>query len=325
MEYYRSVVEQGENGLRLDTYLVMQDDIEESRSYISTLISNGHVTVDDILISKPSCNVKTGQIIMLEIPDPVPIDLCAEPIDLDIVFEDEHLLVINKQAGLIIHPSGTCRSGTLVNALLAYCDNLSGISGELRPGIVHRLDKDTTGLMMVAKDNKTHRGLSSQLSSRTVKRRYISLAWHIPFPEEGSIDAPIGRDLHHRQKMEVTLSGKRAITNYKLLRKFRIASMIECRLETGRTHQIRVHLSSEKGCPLIADTKYGGCNPKGISSTVQNRELINDILRIACHQMLHAETLGFIHPITGAEMEFNEAPPLEFRLVMRRLERDMSD
>ena len=325
MEYFRSVVEQGEHGLRLDSYLVMQDDIEQSRSYISTLIYNGHVSVDDFTITKPAFNVKTGQTIILEVPDPVPIDLSPESINLDIVFEDEHLLVINKQTGLVIHPSGTCRSGTLVNALLAHCDNLSGISGELRPGIVHRLDKDTTGLMMVAKDNVTHRGLSLQLSSRTVKRRYIALAWHIPEPDEGRIDAPVGRDLNNRQMMGVVQAGKRAVTNYKVLRKFRFSSMIECRLETGRTHQIRVHMSSEKGCPLIADLKYGGSNPKGIPSTVRNRELVEDVLRLAGHQMLHAETLGFIHPVTGAELEFNEAPPLEFRLALRRLERDMDD
>ncbi len=325
MEYFRSTVEPGEKGLRLDAYLVIQDDIEESRSYINTLISNGHVSVDDVEVTKPAYCVQEGQSILLEIPDAVPVDLSPEDIDLDIVYEDENLLIVNKQANLIIHPSGTCKKGTLVNALLAHCDNLSGISGELRPGIVHRLDKDTTGLMMVAKDNITHRGLSDQLSSRTVKRRYIALVWHKPEPDTDRIDAPIGRDLHNRQKMSVVQTGKRAITNYRLLREFRHASMIECRLETGRTHQIRVHLSSIKGSPIIADLKYGGCNPRGISSTVRNRELLDDILRIATHQMLHAETLGFIHPVTGAEMEFNEAPPLEFRLVMKRLEKDIDD
>jgi 23S rRNA pseudouridine1911/1915/1917 synthase len=325
LEYFRSLVEEGEKGLRLDAYLVMQDDIEESRSYLSTLISNGHVSVDGTAVTKPSYIVKLDQEILLEIPDAVPVELSPEDIELDIVYEDDHLLVVNKQANLIIHPSGTCRDGTLVNALLAHCDNLSGISGELRPGIVHRLDKDTTGLMMVAKDNITHRGLSDQLSSRTVKRRYIALVWHIPEPDSQRIDAPIGRDLFNRQKMTVLANGKRAITNYRLLREFRTTSMIECRLETGRTHQIRVHMSAMKGCPIIADEKYGGCNPRGIPSTVRNRELQEDVLRIATHQMLHAETLGFIHPVTGVEMEFNEAPPLEFRLVMKRLEKDLDD
>ena len=325
MEYFGSKVEEKEKGLRLDAYLVMQDDFDESRSYINTLIANGHVSVDGVTVRKPAFNVQVGQEIQLEIPDAVPVNLSPESIELDVVFEDEHLLVVNKQADLIIHPSGTCKNGTLVNALLAHCDNLSGISGELRPGIVHRLDKDTTGLMMVAKDNITHRGLSSQLSARTVKRRYIALVWHTPVPDAERIDAPIGRDLNNRQKMGVITGGKRAVTNYRILRRFRLASMIECRLETGRTHQIRVHLSAVKGCPIIADEKYGGNNPGSIASTVRNSELVNDVIRIARHHMLHAETLGFIHPITGDEMEFNEAPPLEFRLVMRRLEKDMDD
>ena len=325
MEYYRSRVEDGEIGLRLDSYLVMQDDIEESRSYISTLISNGHVTVDGEPVTKPSYSVRLDQEIVLEIPDAVPITLTPEPMELDIVYEDRHLLVVNKPAGLVIHPSGTCHSGTLVNALLAHCDNLSGISGELRPGIVHRLDKDTTGLMMVAKDIITHRGLSEQLSSRTVNRRYLALVWHVPSPDADRIDAPIGRDLHNRQKMSVTDTGKRAVTNYRILRRFRLASMIECRLETGRTHQIRVHMSAVKGCPIIADDKYGGSRPRGFQSTARNRELVDDAVRLAGHQMLHAETLGFIHPVTEQEMEFNEAPPLEFRLVMNRLAKDIDD
>lgn len=322
MEYIRTLVEDGEAGLRLDTYLVMQDDVEESRSYISTLISNGHVTVDGQVVTKASYSVRTDQEINLEIPDAEPVSLSPEPMELDVVYEDRHLLVINKPAGLIIHPSGTCHGGTLVNALLAHCDNLSGISGELRPGIVHRLDKDTTGLIMVAKDNPTHRGLSEQLSARTVKRRYLAIVWHIPRPVSERIDAPIGRDLVNRQKMAVTETGKRAVTNYRVLKRFRHASMIECRLETGRTHQIRVHMSVVKGCPIIADEKYGGCSPRGIPSTVGNREMVKDAVRIAGHQMLHAETLGFIHPVTEQEMEFNEAPPLEFRLVMKRLEKE---
>ncbi|MBN2586089.1 MAG: RluA family pseudouridine synthase [Candidatus Fermentibacteraceae bacterium] len=325
MEYYRSRVEDGEVGLRLDAYLVMQDDIEESRSYISTLISNGHVTIDGETVTKPAYNVSVDQEVVLEIPDAVPIDLSPEPMELDIVYEDRHLLVVNKPAGLVIHPSGTCHGGTLVNALLAHCDYLSGISGELRPGIVHRLDKDTTGLMMVAKDNTTHRGLSEQLSSRTVKRRYLALVWHTPVPGADRIDAPIGRDLYNRQKMGVTETGKRAVTNYRILKKFRLASMIECRLETGRTHQIRVHMAVVKGCPIIADEKYGGNRPGGLPSTARNRELVEDAVRIACHQMLHAETLGFVHPVTEQEMEFNEAPPLEFRLVMNRLAKDTDD
>jgi len=165
--HYSFLVEDGENGLRLDSYIALQEEVEQSRSYISTIISNGRVTIDGIAAAKPSTRVRAGQEIRMEVPDAEPVDLLPEDIELDVVFEDEHLIVINKQPGLVIHPSGTCRSGTLVNALMARCTNLSGISGELRPGIVHRLDRDTTGLMMAAKDDVTHRGLSEQLSARS--------------------------------------------------------------------------------------------------------------------------------------------------------------
>ncbi len=322
MESHSFLVETEEAGLRLDSFLVMQEDVSQSRTYVCTLIHNGHVSVDGEEVPKPSYRIRAGQTVILQVPDPVPIDLSPEKMDLDVVFEDDHLLVIDKEAGLVIHPSGTLRSGTLVNALLAHCDSLSGISGELRPGIVHRLDKDTTGLMMAAKDNPTHLGLSSQLSDRTVNRRYIALVWHHPAPPDGRIDAPIGRDLHNRQKMTITESGRRAVTNYRTLETFRLASLIECRLETGRTHQIRVHISEVLGCPLIADEKYGGMNPKGLASTRRNRELVSDVLRLAGHQMLHAETLGFVHPVTGEELEFSVAPPLEFRIVIKHLIRD---
>lgn len=325
MEIHSLIVELDEKGIRLDCYLVSKTDISESRTYINTLIKNGHVSVDGKYIDKPAFRIDTGQVVTLEIPDPEPISLMPEPIELDIVFEDEYLLVINKQAGLVIHPATSCPSGTLVNALLYHCRNLSGISGELRPGIVHRLDKDTTGLMMAAKDNFTHRELSSQLSARTVNRRYTALVWHKPAPTSGKINAPIGRDLIHRQKMAVVSSGKRAVTNYAVLHTYRLTSEVECRLETGRTHQIRVHMASEKGCPLIADEKYGGMTPKSIASTSRNKKLVEDVLRLARHQMLHAETLGFIHPKTGEEMEFNVAPPLEYSLVRKRLERDANE
>ena len=325
MYIHRSVVEEGEDGLRLDSYLVLQEDVEQSRSYISTIISNGRVSVDGQEVTKSSTRMRTGQDVRMEVPDPEPVDLIPEDIEIDVVFEDQHLIVLNKQPGLVIHPSGTCHSGTLVNALMAYCSSLSGISGELRPGIVHRLDRDTTGLMMAAKDDITHRGLSEQLSARTVKRRYMALLWHIPSPPKGRIDAPVGRDLVNRKKMTITDTGKRAVTNYRLLHEYRLASLVECRLETGRTHQIRVHMARERGCPVIADEKYGGMVPRGFASTSRNRELIDAVLRTAGHQLLHAETLGFEHPVTGEVMEFHQAPPIEFRLVMNMLDRDKDE
>ncbi|MBD3370819.1 RluA family pseudouridine synthase [Candidatus Fermentibacteria bacterium] len=310
--------------MRLDSFLVMQEAVSHSRSYLSALISNGHVTVESSRVSKPAFRVKSGQEVRLEVPDPRPVDLAPLEMDLDISYEDEYLVVLNKPAGLVVHPSGTHRSETLVNALLAHCEKLSGIGGEIRPGIVHRLDKDTTGLMMVAKDDSTHRELSFQLARRTVKRRYLALVWGHPHPADGRVDQPIGRDPYHRKRMGVVGGGKRAVTNYRILEKYRLASKIACRLETGRTHQIRVHMA-HSDCPLIADWRYGGHRPTGIPSTARNRALVSDVLRLARHQMLHAETLGFIHPVTEESMEFHSAPPLEFRLVEKRLLEDMNE
>jgi len=314
------LVEEDESGIRLDSFLALQDDLGLSRSYISTLVRNGHVRVDLETPKRPSTRLRGGQAVSVAVPDPEPIDLAPENIPLDIVYEDGHLIVVDKHAGLVVHPTPSTRKGTLVNALLYHCrDSLSGISGELRPGIVHRLDKDTTGLMMVAKDDETHRHLSAQLASRTVNRRYVALCWGVPTPEKGRIDAPIGRDPRNRQKMTVLEGARRAVTNYKVLNRYSIASRIECRLETGRTHQIRVHMSVKKNCPIVSDMKYGGMTPRGCPSTKQNRELVADAIRLAGHHMLHAETLGFIHPVTGEDLEFQSAPPIEFRLVQKKL------
>ena len=313
-------VEEDESGIRLDSFLALQDDLGLSRSYISTLVRNGHVRVDDATPTRPSTRLRDGQIVDITVPDPEPIDLAPENIPLDIVYEDSHVIVVDKHAGLVVHPTPSTRRGTLVNALLYHCrDSLSGISGELRPGIVHRLDKDTTGLMMVAKDDETHRHLADQLASRSVKRRYVALCWGHPSPEKGRIEGPIGRDPRNRQRMTVIENGRRAATNYRILNRYSIASHIECRLETGRTHQIRVHMSVLKNCPIVSDMKYGGMSPRGFPSTRQNREIVADAIRLAGHQMLHAETLGFIHPITGEELEFQSAPPIEFRLVQKKL------
>ncbi len=318
-------VEEEEEGVRLDTFLVSREEVDQSRSYISTLIRNGHVTVEGEVAAKPSTRLRPGWSVCLNVPDPEPIELAPENIPLDLVFEDDHLVVVNKQPGLVVHPTAFARNGTLVNGLLYHCRNLSGIGGELRPGIVHRLDKDTTGLLVAAKDDVTHRGLSSQLSSRTVKRRYLALCWNHPDAPQGRIDAPIGRHPVNRQKMAVVSGGRRAVTNYRVLKSFRFAGLLEFLLETGRTHQIRVHGSACMGCPVIADAKYGGMKPVAHSLVKADRELTADVIRLAGHQMLHAETLGFIHPVTGEEMEFSSAPPTEFRLVQRLLARDAED
>lgn len=319
METIRLTVGEPEAGQRLDSLLALRAQ-GLSRSYISTLITNGHAQVMGHPVAKPSYRVRPGEEVRLEVPDPEGVDLEPVQMDLDVAYEDEHLVVVCKQAGLVVHPSPSSSEGTLVHALLAHCgDGLSGISGELRPGIVHRLDKDTTGLLVVAKDDETHAGLSAQLASRTMKRRYLALVWNGPQADSGTVDAPIGRDPLQRKRMGIFASGRRAVTNYHVMRRFDLAAMLECRLETGRTHQIRVHAASI-GSPVIADPKYGGMKPRGAPSTNSAREYVADVIRIAGHQMLHAETLGFVHPVTGEELEFNAAPPIEFRLALRRLE-----
>ena len=320
MEIYNLKVSKEEEGLRLDSFLVLQEDFNLSRTYLSALIRNGHVTLDGQK-TKPAVKLVAEQEIKLEVPDPIPVNLEPEKMNLDVFFEDEHLLVLNKPHGLVIHPTPTSPTGTLVHGLLFHCKNLSGVGGVLRPGIVHRLDKDTTGLLMVAKDDVTHRGLAEQLAQRTVKRRYLALVWNHPVPDSGKIDLPIGRDPVNRKKMAVVPNGRRAVTNFRLIEDYLNAAKMECRLETGRTHQIRVHLSYN-GWPIIGDLVYGGKHPGGSPSTRSNRKLIEDIKRLAVHQMLHAETLGFLHPVTGEELEFQTAPPLEFRLVENRLQKE---
>jgi 23S rRNA pseudouridine1911/1915/1917 synthase len=320
LEVYNLKVSKEEEGLRLDSFLALQEDFNLSRTYLSTLIRNGHVTLDGQK-TKPAVKLIAEQKIKLEVPDAIPVNLEPEKMDLDVFFEDEHLLVLNKPAGLVIHPTPTSPTGTLVHGLLFYCKNLSGVGGVLRPGIVHRLDKDTTGLLMVAKDDITHRGLAEQLAQRTVKRRYFALVWHRPVPSSGKIDLPIGRDPGNRKKMAVVSNGRRAVTNFRVMAEYCNAAKMECRLETGRTHQIRVHLSYN-GWPIIGDLVYGGKHPRELSSTRSNRKLIEDIKKLAIHQMLHAETLGFLHPVTGEELEFQVAPPLEFRLVVNRLQKE---
>ncbi|MBN1435262.1 RluA family pseudouridine synthase [Candidatus Fermentibacterales bacterium] len=307
-------------GLRLDSFLAMQDDTGLSRSYLGTLIRNGHVTLRGEQ-SRPSAAVHPGDDVVLQVPDPVGIDLTPEPMDLDVTYEDDFLIVLDKPAGLVVHPTSTAPTGTLVHGLLAHCRDLSGIGGELRPGIVHRLDKDTTGLLVVAKDDITHRGLSKQLSDRTMGRRYLALLWHVPDPADGRVEAPIGRDSSNRKRMALVSHGRRAATNYSTREAFgRIACLVECRLETGRTHQIRVHMSRHLGCPVIGDRTYGGVSPAGMPSSPSCMDLVEDVERLAVHQMLHAETLSFVHPRTGEEMEFNSSPPVTFRLVRKRLE-----
>lgn len=277
-------------GHRLDLFLSRQN-LGLSRSRIQNLIENSKIKVDGRVEVKSHCKIKHGNIISIEIPEPEKINILPENIPLKILYEDEHLIVIDKPAGMVTHPAKGNYSGTLVHALLHHCKNLSGVNGYLRPGIVHRLDKDTSGVMVAAKDDTAHSGLVKQWRERTIIRKYIALVKGKIEKNELTVEAPIGRHKTHRKKMAVSLTGgKNAISKIKVLERFDEATLIEVQIKTGRTHQIRVHLSYLKH-PVIGDVQYG-----------KKSEAIG-------RQALHAAVLGFTHPVTNKYMEFSSPLP----------------
>ncbi len=316
-------VEEGDNLARLDKFLAEQCT-DLSRSRIKALILEGAVTVNDSPCRAPAHKIKTGQSITVAIPPPVDDTPRAENIPLDIVYEDDDLLVINKPAGLVVHPGAGNWESTLVNALLYHCGNsLSGIGGVRRPGIVHRLDKDTSGLMLAAKSDKAHAGLSAQLSDRTLSRCYRALAWGVPDLRCGTVDQPIGRHPTNRLKMAVTShSGAReAVTHYEIKDTYgKAASLIECKLETGRTHQIRVHMAHIRH-PLMGDPFYGA-QPTAMAAALKKGGYspeATDLIMNFPRQALHAFRISFIHPLSGEEMSFEAPPPDDFRTLQERL------
>lgn len=276
--------------LRIDKFLALNCP-ELSRSYIQKLIADGLVCVNDKPV-KPSFKLAEGDIAKLTVPDTVIPDILAEDIPLDIVYEDDDLIIVNKPKDMVVHPAAGNFSGTLVNALMFHCKGqLSGINGVERPGIVHRIDKDTTGLLVVCKNDSAHRLVAEQLKEHLITRRYRAICCGILKDDEGTVDAPIGRNPLDRKKMAINRSnGKRAVTHYRVLERLRGYTYIECALETGRTHQIRVHMSS-LGHPLLGDEVYGGVRPNITTNG----------------QCLHAGILGLVHPTTGEYMEW-EAP-----------------
>lgn len=300
-ELYSYEIDQENAKIRLDVFLTTQI-VDVSRSYVQKLIDEGLVTVDG-KSTKANHKLRKGEIVTIKIPPPEELEVNAENITLDIYFEDQDVIVINKPRGMVVHPAEGNTSGTLVNALLYHCTDLSGINGVLRPGIVHRLDKDTSGLIMVAKNDNAHNCLAEQLKNRTVTRRYIALIHKNLKNDVGTVDAPIGRDPKDRQKMAVTeKNSKHAVTHYKVIERFGDYTLIECRLETGRTHQIRVHMAYI-GHPLVGDTKYGPNKPH---FNIEG-------------QLLHAKVLGFIHPSTGEYMEFTAPLPKIFKDTLASL------
>ena len=295
----------GEDSMRLDQYIAGRC-MDLSRSYIQKLIKENRVTINDNVQSKSKTAGQEGDIVMVSLPDPKELEIKPQDIPLDILYEDNDVLVVNKPKGMVVHPAPGHYEDTLVNAVLYHCrDNLSGINGVLRPGIVHRIDKDTTGALIVCKNDKSHQKIADQLRAHTITRSYRAIVYNNFSEEEGTIQAPIGRHPTNRKKRMVTeKNSKEAITHYKVLdhlnHKF---NYIECRLETGRTHQIRVHMS-HIGHPLLGDEVYGPVNSK--FKNLQG-------------QTLHAATIGFIHPTTEEYMEFSAPLPDYFEKLLKTL------
>lgn len=311
-----------DEGERLDRWLARTFP-DVSRTRFQSLIAEGHVTVEGQPVGEPRYRLLPGQNVSVELPEPDPAEPQGEPIPLNILFEDAALLVIDKPAGLVVHPGAGHTGGTLVNALIAHCgDSLSGIGGVKRPGIVHRLDKDTSGLLVVAKTDAAHRGLSAQFAAHgqdgRLERAYLAFVWGVPDRAKGTISAPLARAASNRTRIAVSGSGRarQATTHFRLLEQFdRRASLLECRLETGRTHQIRVHLA-HIGHPLLADPVYG----KGFRSSVRTLgPAARDAVEKLGRQALHAAVLGFHHPLTGAKLRFESPLAPELARLHRAL------
>ncbi|MGC7882224.1 RluA family pseudouridine synthase [Desulforudis sp. 1031] len=298
----RFEVDEPESGVRLDVYLADSDDLDLTRSRIQKLIAEGCVTVNGQPAGRPSYRLKAGDVVAIVVPEPVAPRVEPEDIPLDIVCEDEAVLVINKPRGMVVHPGAGNYTGTLVNALLYHCKDLSGINGVLRPGIVHRLDKDTSGLLMVAKTDRAHQFLAAELKARRILREYLALVHGTPPKDAGTVDAPIGRHPRDRQRMAVTRQGRPAVTHWRVAQRYAGYTLLQLRLETGRTHQIRVHMAYI-GYPLVGDLKYGRAKAEfGLSG-----------------QFLHAGRLGFTHPETHEFMEFAAGLPAELAAVLEKL------
>jgi 23S rRNA pseudouridine1911/1915/1917 synthase len=290
------------DGIRLDVWLSSKLE-NASRSYIQKIIANSGVTVNG-KTSKSNYRLRAGDIVSVDMPEPEVLDIKAEKIELEILFEDQHIIVVNKPKGMVVHPAAGNYSGTLVNALMEYCGSrLSDINGIIRPGIVHRIDKDTSGVLVVAKNNIAHEKLSSMLKKHDIKRVYNAVVSGVVKADRGKIDAPVSRHHTERKKMAVNAkSGRRAVTHFRVVERFRDATFLELELETGRTHQIRVHMAFI-GHPVVGDEVYG---------FRKSRFSIKG-------QALHARILGFRHPATGEYMEFEAGLPQYFSRLLEEL------
>ncbi|KZD09424.1 RluA family pseudouridine synthase [Oceanibaculum pacificum] len=309
-----AVETEAEIGHRLDRFLAGRLG-RMSRSRIKALIEQGMVGDADGPVDDPAAKVRAGQIFRVTLPPPEEAQPDAQNIPLTVVYEDADLIVLDKPAGMVVHPAPGNPDSTLVNALLAHCgDSLSGIGGVRRPGIVHRIDKDTSGLLVVAKNDRAHAGLTAQFADHSIDRAYLAVVWGVPLPPAGAIEGNIGRSNRDRKKMAVVASGgKTALTRYRVLERCGdTASLIECRLQTGRTHQIRVHLTA-KGHPLVGDSVYG--RSRGASR--QSNDIVKRTLGAFPRQALHARELGFEHPNTGKRLIFYSDLPGDMAELLR--------
>ena len=303
MEYLVFAVEKEDVGIRIDVFLAEQVETL-SRSGMKHLIIDGHVLVNGVE-GKANYKLRLGDTISVEIPEPKEMEILPEDIPIDILYEDSDVIVVNKPQGMVVHPAPGHATGTLVNALMFHCkDGLSGINGEKRPGIVHRIDKDTSGVLMIAKNDFAHQSLAEQLAEHSITRKYLAVVFNGFAEESGVVEEPIGRNPQDRKKMAVTQKHSRhAITHYRVVERLTNFTLIEAQLETGRTHQIRVHMT-HIGHPLLGDLVYG---PKKQPFSLDGR------------QVLHAKVLGFCHPRSGKYMEFEAPLPDSFEKVLERL------
>ena len=297
------VVNEQNAGMRIDAYIA--NEMEElSRMAVKRLMEDNQIQLNGKTVTKISYKVQKDDEIEVNIPETKQVDLKAQDIPVEVVYEDSDIIVVNKPKGLVVHPANGNWDGTLVNAIMSICkDSLSGIGGEIRPGIVHRLDKDTSGLLIIAKNDKAHIQMSEEIKNREVKKIYYALVRGIVPENEATINMPIGRSNKDRKKMAVVKDGKEAITHFKVLKRFSKYTLLEVKIDTGRTHQIRVHLS-EIGYPVVGDEIYSnGKNEFGVHG-----------------QLLHAKSLDFKHPITGKEMHLEAQLPTEFANILKQLE-----
>ncbi len=312
MQIREAEVTQSQDGLRLDRALGELFP-SESRSFLAKLITGGRVRIDGRPAAKASQRVETGQRLAIDVPDPAPSTVESQEIPLTILHEDEDVVVIDKPPGLVVHPAAGHPDRTVVNALLFHVKDLSGIGGELRPGIVHRLDKDTSGVMLIAKHDEAHRRLTANWNTDLVKKEYLAVVYGTPSSDRGTVDAPLGRDPRDRKRMAVVANGRRAITDYEVAERLRYASVVRCRLRTGRTHQIRVHMK-HLGHPIIGDPVYSGPQWRGIP----DRKLQRTIERFP-RQALHAARLTFAHPRSGESVIVEAPVPEDMRELVALL------